>query len=198
MTFPQTPLAHVRAELYQTFGLRRDTLFDGLDAILTTDRVTRVVRLSLAPAFRRRWSSVSDALTDGMLDVAALRRLWARSLPPPPAGTRPLWAIDGSTWPRPEAKTSPERTCCQFVTAGIPESGIMPGWEYQWLVAIPEAQGSWVLPLDVGRRGLEAGTPTELAIAHLQDPAEVAACVERLRVVGEKGAGQPGALRAAL
>ena len=168
MTTPQSPLAHVRAELYQTFGLRRDAIHDLLDAVLTSDRATSLVRLSLAPAFRRRWPSLFDALTDGTVDVAARRRLWVRSLPVPPSGTRVLWAIDGSTWPRPEAKSSPERTCCRFVTAGNPESGIMPGWEYQWLVSIPEAQGSWVLPLDVRRRSLDAGTPTAVAIAQLQ------------------------------
>ncbi|MBA3415271.1 MAG: transposase, partial [Chloroflexia bacterium] len=92
------------------FGLRRDALWDLLDAVLTADRVTSLVRLSLAPAFRRRWPSLFDALTDGRLDDAALRRLWTRSLPPPAAGIRTLWAIAGSTWPRPEAKTSPDRT----------------------------------------------------------------------------------------
>jgi len=33
------------------------------------------------------------------------------------------------------------------------------------------------------------------SVAHLQDPAEVAACEERLRVVGEKGEGRPRPLR---
>jgi transposase len=36
------------------------------------------------------------------------------------------------------------------------------------------------------------------SVAHLQDPDEVAACEERLRAVGEKGEGEPGALRVAL
>jgi transposase len=36
------------------------------------------------------------------------------------------------------------------------------------------------------------------SIAHLQDPAEVAACEEALRVVGEKGAAAAGAVRTAL
>jgi DDE superfamily endonuclease len=169
MTTPQSPLAHFRAECYQTFGRRRDSLCDLLDAVLTSERVSSLVRLSLAPVFRRGWPSLFDALTDGRLDLAALRRLWVRTLPAPPPDQRVLWALDGSTWPRPEAKTSPERTCCRFVTAGIPESGIMPGWEYQWLVAIPEAQGSWVLPLDIRRRSLAAGTPTQLALAQLRD-----------------------------
>jgi hypothetical protein len=51
----------------------------------------------------------------------------------------------------------------------------VPGWEYQWLVAVPEAQGSWVLPLDVARRPPPAAppppapaTPTALAIRQLR------------------------------
>jgi hypothetical protein len=44
----------------------------------------------------------------------------------------------------------------------------MPGWEYQWCVAIPEARGSWVLPLDVRRRSPQVGTPTQLAIRQLR------------------------------
>lgn len=168
MTTVQTPLAHFRAELYQTFGLRRDTLTDLLDAVLTTDRVTSLVRLSLAPVFRRAWPSVFDARSDGTVDVAARRRLCVTALPPPATGQRELWTIDGSGWSRPEAKTSPERTHVRFVTAGTPQSGIVPGWEYQWRAAIPESQGSWVLPLDVTRRGPLAGTPTQRAIQQLR------------------------------
>jgi transposase len=35
------------------------------------------------------------------------------------------------------------------------------------------------------------------SVTHLQDPAEVAACEERLRVVGEKGGGEPRPVRTA-
>ncbi|HET7668311.1 MAG TPA: transposase [Mycobacterium sp.] len=169
MPTSQVSLAHVRAERYQTFGLRRDALFDLLDAILTSARVTSLVRCSLAPSYHRQWASVFDALTDGTVNVLALRHRLVQSLPLPADGTRPLWALDGSAWPRPEAKTSPERTSTRFVTPGIPESGIVDGWEYQWLAAIPEDRGSWVLPLDVRRRGPTAGTATQLAIAQLRD-----------------------------
>jgi len=162
------PLARFRAALYQTLGLRRDALFELGDAVLTGDGPTSLARLSLAAAFRRRWPSTADALADGTLDVAALRRRLVRALPAPPPATRPLWAIDGSTWPRPAAKTSPARTYERFVTGGTPQSGIVPGWEYQWLAAVPEAEGSWVLPLDVARRAPTAGTPTALAIRQLR------------------------------
>ena len=168
-TTPPAPLARFRAELYHSvLHLRRDALFELLDAALTVAQPSSAVRLSLAPAFPRGWGSVSDALTDGTLDEAALRRLWVQTLPPAPAEWRPFWAIDGSIWPRPEAKTSPERTWGRFVTAGTPESGIIGAWEYQWLMALPEPQGSWVLPLDVSRRSPQAGTPTQLAIRQVR------------------------------
>ena len=120
------------------------------------------------PGLSPRLGRGRDALSDGSLDVAALQRLFARTLPAALVEGRLLWALDGSLWPRPEAKTSPERTWGRFVTGGTPESGIVGGWEYQWLAAIPEASGSWVLPLAVGRRDLAAGTATTLAIRQLR------------------------------
>ena len=163
------PLTRFRAALYQNvLGLRRDALFELLDAVLTDDGATSLVRHSLAPVFRRGWASAPDALADGSLDMAALRRLFAQHTPAPPSGRRELWVLDGTLWPRPAAKTSPERTWGRFVTGGTPESGIIGGWEYQWLAAIPEASGSWVLPLEVARRDLAAGTATTLAIGQLR------------------------------
>jgi hypothetical protein len=168
-TTPASPLARFRAELYQSvLGLRRDALCDLLDAVLTGDRATSLVRHSLSPAFRRGWASAPDALSDGSLDLDALRRLVATTMPAAVVEDRLLWALDGSLWPRPEARTSAERTWGRFITGGTPQSGIVGGWEYQWLAAIPETSGSWVLPLAVDRRGPQAGTATTLAIAQLR------------------------------
>ena len=66
------------------------------------------------------------------------------------------------------AKTSAGAHLGALRDRGTPESGIVEGWEYQWLAAIPEASGSWVLPLEVGRRDLAAGTATTLAIRQLR------------------------------
>ena len=163
------PLARFRTELYQSvLGLRRDALCDLLDAVLTGDGPISLVRHSLSPVFRRGWSSACDALADGSLDVAALRRLFATTMPPATIAGRRLWVLDGTIWPRPAAKTSPARTWGRGTGSGLPESGIVGAWEYQWLVAVPEASGSWVLPLEVGRRDLAAGTATTLAIRQVR------------------------------
>jgi DDE superfamily endonuclease/Transposase DDE domain len=168
-TSTSPPLARFRAELYQrVLGLRRDALCELLDAVLVGDGATSLVRHTLAPCFRRGWASAPDALGDGSLDVPALQRLLAQTMPPTVVEGRLLWVLDGSLWPRPAATTSPERTWGRFVTGGTPESGIVGGWEYQWLAAIPEASGSWVLPLAVGRRDLAAGTATTLAIRQVR------------------------------
>lgn len=163
------PLARFRAAFYRdVLGRRRDALFELLDAVLTDAGPTTLVRRSLNPGFARGWASACDALADGSLDFAAARRLIVDSLPPPAPGERELWALDGTTWPRPAAKTSPDRTWCRFVTGGQPAEGVIPGWEWQWLGRIAAHRQSWVLPLDVARRGPAAGSPTALAITQLR------------------------------
>jgi len=119
-----------RRVIYQhTLGQRKDSLCDLTDAILTSAGSATLARLSLAPSFRRRWSSVSDALTDGRMDVPLLRRLLVAALPTMPAAARPLWAIDASTWPRPAAATSRARTYAHRIAVGTPQSGVVAGWE---------------------------------------------------------------------
>jgi hypothetical protein len=166
-----TPAYHTlqtfRQKLYQALGRRRDALFELTDAALTAAGPTTVVRLSLEPAFRRRWPSAPDALADGTLDPERCRALLRTTLAQHEPADRPIWALDGTTWPRPAAHTSAERTYAHRPTPGIPQHGLVPGWEYQWLVVVPASGGSWVLPLDVARRGPTAGTPTALAIRQL-------------------------------
>ncbi|MCC7105179.1 MAG: transposase, partial [Chloroflexi bacterium] len=160
-----------RQELYQSPGHRRDALFELLEAVLVAPVRSTLVRLSLTPVFRRRWPSACDALADGQLSPAACRRLLHQVVPEPPAPGRPLWAGDGTAWPRPAAKTSPERTYGHFASPGVPRDSLIVGWEYEWLFAVPLVGSSWVLPLDQARRAPGAGTPTEVAVRQLRGAA---------------------------
>ncbi len=74
-------LRHFRQELFDDLGLRQDSLFELMDAVLTAPQRSTLVRLSLSTAFRRRWPSTCDALADGSVDVAAMRQVFARGLP---------------------------------------------------------------------------------------------------------------------
>lgn len=163
-----TCLATFRQALYDlTLGRRKDTLLDLVDAVLTRPGREPLVQRTLAPLFRRGWASASDGLAEGTLDEAACRRLCLAHLTPPDAG-RPIWAVDGTSWPRPAAMTSNERTWIYQPRPGIPQKGLVPGWEFQWLVEVPRPGTSWLRPLDVARRGPTAGTPTTLALTQLE------------------------------
>jgi Transposase DDE domain len=163
-TYAWESLRHFRQELYGDLGLRQDSLFELLDAVLTTPQRSTLVRLSLSAAFRRRWPSTCDALADGSVDRSALRKLFARSLADSAVvDGRSVWVIDGTNWPRPGARASAQRTWEYRPLPGWPQTGIVPSWAYQWLVAVPDAAGSWVLPLDVQRRGPTARSATQVA-----------------------------------
>jgi DDE family transposase len=158
-------LRHFRNELYDDLGLRQDSLFELVDAVLTMPHRSTLVRLSLSAAFRRRWPSTCDALTDGSVGVSALRELFVHALPQVNANDdRAVWVIDGTNWPRPAARTSAERTWEYRPLVGWPQSGIVPAWAYQWLVVVADPSGSWVLPLDVQRRGPTAASATQVAL----------------------------------
>jgi hypothetical protein len=157
-----------RAVYDRVLGHRKDTMFELMEAVLVADRPANLVHLSLEAVFRRRWPSAPDALSDGSLDVGELRRLIASELASEPGVGRPVWALDGTVWPRPAALTSPERTWVHRVAPGRPQEGVVPGWEYQWLIDVPAEGTSWVRPLDVSRRSPSSGTPTALAIAQLR------------------------------
>ncbi len=164
-----TCLATLRQALYdQALGRRKDTLCDLVDAVLTRPGRETLVQRTLAPLFRRGWASAPDALAEGTLDEAACRRLCLSHLTAPPNAARPVWAVDGTSWPRPAAVTSNARTWTYRPLPGIPQQGLVPGWEFQWLAEAACPGTSWLRPLDVARRTPAAGTPTTLALRQLE------------------------------
>src|SRR6266566_4942417 len=157
-----------RQGLYDSLGLRQDSLFELIDALLTASQRSTLVRLSLTVAFRRLWSSTCDALADGSVDVTALRNLFVETLAESTVvDGRPLWVIDGTNWPRPAARASADRTWEYRPLPGWPQNGVVPAWSYQWLVGVPDVAGSWVLPLDVHRRGPTAESATQVALEQI-------------------------------
>src|SRR5215212_8284630 len=103
-------LEECRLAAYGTLGRREDSLFELLEAVLAGSGPATIVRLSLAGVFRRGWPSAPDALADGEVDAGRRRELVrTTAIEPRPPG-RPIWALDGTGWPRPAAVTRPERT----------------------------------------------------------------------------------------
>ena len=132
-------LKQFRQTIYELLGRGKDVLFELMDAALTTSEVTSLVRLSQSPLFRRQWGSIYSALKAARLPR---KKLMKQLLAEIPCERAPLLAGDASLWHRPEAKTLKDRT---FGRGG--RGSISVGQSYSTLAWIPEAEGSWALPL---------------------------------------------------
>jgi len=135
-------LKQFRQSAYMLLGKGKDAVCDLIDAVLTTHE-SNFVELSLSPVFRRKWSSTYAALRDSRPPRRKLMKLYIEQMP---TEGRPLLAGDHTGWPRPEAVTLKDRTIEHQPTqiAGNKPIALGHGFSTAW---IPEAQGSWALPL---------------------------------------------------
>jgi hypothetical protein len=62
-------------------GNGRDALFDLMDAVLVSRSVASFAELSLSPVFRRRWSSLYEALQDSEPPRTKLMQLYVEQIP---------------------------------------------------------------------------------------------------------------------
>lgn len=137
-------LSQFRQAAYWSLGTARDALFELGDAVLGTSAANSFAELSCSKHFRRRWSSVYEALQDGRPDRQALMQLYCRNVN---AEVRLILAGDHTAWPRPSAYTLRDRTVEHQPTAVPGNRPITLGHGYSTLVWVPEEQGSWALPL---------------------------------------------------
>src|ERR1017187_9808119 len=143
-----------RSELYGCFTARADALFELCDALLCTDGpVKTLAGLSLAPEHRRGHGALYDAVNQGRVEVARLRRALA-GLPLPrwPDGRIRL-GVDVSNWLRPDAPCSPDRLFCHVYARGKGNAQMIPGWPYSVVAALEPGRTSWTAPLDAVRLG---------------------------------------------
>jgi hypothetical protein len=137
-------LVAFRQSVYGCLTRARDALFELIDAVLTSPGLVSFPELSCAPGFRRQWSSVYEALQDGKLNAPDLLKLELKQLP---RLERPLLVGDHTAWGRVQARTLKDRS---FVHQPTPIKGQKPitiGHRYSTLGVVPEAAGSWFLPL---------------------------------------------------
>ena len=173
-------LARFRRELYWCLWRCPDALFELADAVLTAPGpVASLPYLSLEPAFRRGHGMLYQALGGGGIDEEALRDLLVAAR----ERDWPLvFAIDASTYPRPEAECSPDREFHHHSCAGSHggDGAAVAGWAFQWLAQVSFAHDSWTAPQDQVRVGA-GGDATRQAAA------QVIAHAARLRAAGEGG-----------
>jgi len=159
---------------------RRRERLEMVKAAALDEEVAAIARWSgRTPRTVRRWL---QAFRDGGVTALADAPMPGR---PPKADAAYLAALEAA------AATAPR-------TLGLPfdvwTSGRLSAYLAQQ-TGVRLAPG-WLRVL-LHQRRFVCGRPKH-TLEHLQDPAEVAACQEALRVAGEKGAADAGAVRAAL
>ena len=142
-----TDLQKMRKRAYQLMGNGRDGLFELMDAVLTSRSVTSFVELSLSPVFRRAWSSLYKSLERSESHEKQLMQLYLSHLPVPAVGKQLLLAGDHTAWPRVWSPTLKERTYEHQPQPYSEAAEVTIGQGYSTLVCVPEATGSWALPL---------------------------------------------------
>lgn len=127
---------------------RRDAVYNLLDALLAQGPVSSFARLSQAEQFQRKWPSLYAAVEDGRLDESWIRSFLARQVPQ--RGVC-VYALDGSPWPRPRARTLADRQYVFQASSDVNGGTIAVGYPYSSLDWVQEAHSSWTLPVDERR-----------------------------------------------
>src|SRR5438105_3049877 len=142
-------LAEFRRGWYRCLGPWADALFGLTDAVLCVGGpVCSLPRLSLEPVFGRGHGSAYGALAEGAVGVEALRDLLAAARPP---GWPLVFAVDGTSWPRCDAETSPDRGYYYHPSRHSAGKPIVAGWWYQQVSQLSFGKDSWTWPVDCRR-----------------------------------------------
>ena len=128
------------------FGKQRDALSEALDAVCLTGALSSFPLLSLSKVFQRQWHSLYKAMERGTIDDEWMSRHLAKLVPQ--TGIQ-YYALDGTAWPRPRARTMDDRQYVYHPTPAVNGGSICIGFPYSLLDWVPEAHRSWSLPMSV-------------------------------------------------
>ena len=107
MTQSFQKLQQFRSKAYQLLGGAKDATFDLMDAVLVSRNIYSFAELSLSPVFRRKWSSLYEAIDDCRPNRHKLMKLYLTEIP---TNERQIIAGDHTPLPRPEAQSLKDRT----------------------------------------------------------------------------------------
>jgi hypothetical protein len=121
-----------------------DALFELGDALVcASSPAPSAPGLSLEEVFRRSHGSLCKALALGGIDEDALRDLLVAHRP---EGWPEVFAVDGSSWPRCDAETSPDRGFCYHPSRHSAGQPIVAGWSCSWVAQLDWEKSSWTAP----------------------------------------------------
>jgi len=164
--------------------LRKDALFDVLDALLSAGNVSSFAMLSQSERFQRKWPSLYASVEDGKIDSVWLRSYLGQQVPS--AGIC-IFPLDGSPWQRPRARTLEDRQYVYQASTDVNGGTVTIGYPYSLLEWCAQPHSSWSLPVDV-RRVPSTQTAQEIGAEQIKTLAETrAACLEALDIVAVDG-----------
>ena len=187
-------LIEFRQAVYENgISKRRDALFDLVDAILWGGAGSSFAMLSQNDPFQRKWPSVYAAVEDGQLNEDWLQEKLAQEVPN--CGIC-IFALDGSPWPRPRARTLEDRQYVFQASSDVNGGTVTIGYPYSSLDWVVEPHTSWALPISE-RRVSSCQTAQAVGAEQVQELAKArAAFVEALDIVACDGKyGNAGYLR---
>jgi hypothetical protein len=161
----KTTISEFREAVYQEVVWRPAAILDLIDALTIAGHVNSPVALSESPVFRRKFSSVYDALVHGDLGDT-LKNLLSDSQDTnweTIAGYE-VHAVDATPNERMAAETLADRGALKAQQ----KEPVRYGHKYSWLVRLVQSGTSWVAPEDIERIGTET-TDTRVAAQQVKD-----------------------------
>ena len=172
----KTNLSEFREAVYQKVVWRPAAILDLVDALTIAGHVSSPVCLSESPLFRRKFSSVYDALVNGEMGDE-LKNLFTDSQDGDweTIGGYEIHAIDATPNERMAAETLEDRGALKAQQ----KEPVRYGHKYSWLVRLVQSGTSWVAPEDIERIGTTT-TDTKVAAQQVED---LAVRDQRLKVI---------------
>jgi len=161
----KTNLSEFREAVYQRVVWRPAAILDLVDALTSVGHVSSPVALSESPLFRRKFSSVYDALVHGELGED-LKTLFGNSQDAnwETIGGYEIHAIDAT----PNERRSAETLADRGVLKTQQKEAVRYGHKYSWLVRLVQSGTSWVAPEDIERIGTTT-TDTKVAAQQVKE-----------------------------
>ena len=164
----KTHISEFREAVYQKVVWRPAAILDLVDALTIAGHVSSPVALSESPLFRRKFSSVYDALVHGELGDE-LKALFSDSQDADweTIGGYEIHAIDAT----PNEHMAAETLADRGVLKAQQKEPVRYGHKYSWLVRLVQSGTSWVAPEDIERIGTQT-TDTKVAAQQAKNLAE--------------------------
>jgi DDE superfamily endonuclease len=167
-----------RQQLYFLFHKRKDAIMNLIDALCSYGHHCKsIVELCLAPCFKRQYSSITDAVADGLphANWQAIKKLIFEDSRQD-KNTPVKFIIDTTPNPRPFAKTLQDRSVTHVPNPAPGNKPIGVGHQYSVLAVLPSdlasQQKHWLIPISAQRvesdqKGNEVGM--QQIISHIDD-----------------------------